>query len=68
MKVPTFNHPTPGPAGISTVSPMKRNPLLHWVIALATLGQYAFIWMFLLARDVNRLAGARWKRVRPGCS
>ncbi len=35
----------------------KKNPILHWVIMMITFGQYAFIWAFLMARDVNELQG-----------
>ncbi|HEY4301372.1 MAG TPA: hypothetical protein VGM73_10885 [Candidatus Didemnitutus sp.] len=33
-----------------------RNPLLGWLLIMATLGQYAFVWVFFLARDVNHAA------------
>lgn len=35
----------------------NRQPFLHWLLTMATLGQYAFIWIFLLARDANQMAG-----------
>lgn len=35
----------------------RRHPFLHWLLMMGTLGQYAFVWIFLLARDVNQLAG-----------
>jgi tryptophan-rich sensory protein len=34
-----------------------RHPFLHWLLIIGTLGQYAFVWLFLLARDANQLAG-----------
>jgi hypothetical protein len=38
---------------------MKRDPFLHWLLAFATFGQYAIVWTFLIARDVNDLRGTR---------
>ncbi len=35
----------------------KRTSWLHWIIVLASLGQYAFLWAYLLFRDVSRLNG-----------
>jgi hypothetical protein len=37
---------------------MRRNPFLHWLLMIVTLGQYGFLWGFRLARDVNRLSPA----------
>lgn len=34
---------------------MKRNPFLHWLLVFLTLGQYAFLWAFKLAADINKL-------------
>lgn len=36
----------------------NRQPFLHWLLTMGTLGQYAFVWIFLFARDANQLAGA----------
>lgn len=35
----------------------SRHPFFHWLLMIMTLGQYAFVWIFLLAQDANFLAG-----------
>jgi hypothetical protein len=37
---------------------MQRNPFLHWLLMMVTIGQYGLLWGFRLARDVNRLSPA----------
>lgn len=34
-----------------------KNPILHWILIHLTLGQYAFLWGFLIARDLNQFLG-----------
>ncbi len=43
---------------------MRRDPFLHWLLVMGTLGQYAFLWGFRLARDVNQLSPAAQIPVR----
>jgi hypothetical protein len=42
----------------------QRDPFLNWLLILLTLGQYMFVWVFLLARDANRLAESEYIQVR----
>ncbi len=35
---------------------MQRNPALYWLLTFVTLAQFAFVWGFLMARDVNRIS------------
>lgn len=41
-----------------------RDPFLNWLLIMVTLGQYMWVWVFLLARDANRLAGIEYIQVR----
>jgi hypothetical protein len=43
---------------------MKRSPLLYWVLTCLTFAQFAFVWVFLMARDVNALTTGRRLRLR----
>jgi len=41
-----------------------RDPFLNWLLIIVTLGQYMWVWVFLLARDANHLAGTEYIQVR----
>src|SRR4051812_9590286 len=42
----------------------QRDPFLNWLLILLTLGQYTWVWTFLLARDANHLAGVEYIQVK----
>jgi hypothetical protein len=42
----------------------QRDPFLNWLLILVTLGQYTWVWTFLLARDANHPAGAELIRIK----
>lgn len=42
----------------------KRNPWLWWFGVWITFGQLGFVWLFLLANDINRLDGEERIKVR----